>query len=139
MICRRADVAKRLHCDHVSVTRDRFADRLDAATYEDDDEAVSVFESTPADQDCLWLSGRLFRRLTGVAAAYELHTLPMLGGSEPMRLNRPRCESLLDELAFVADRLNDPLAVRTAQVIADYVAIRTRRPAWAGTVTFEGD
>jgi hypothetical protein len=121
------------------VTRDRFGDRLDATTYDDDDETVGVFESTAADQDALWFSGRLFRRLAGVAAAYELHTLPSLGGLEPVRLNRPRCESLLDELAFVADRLNDPLAVKTAQVIADYVAIRTRRPAWAGTVTFEGD
>jgi hypothetical protein len=98
-----------------------------------------MFESNPADHDSLWLSGRLFHRLTGVAAAYELHTLPMLGGSEPARLNRVRCESLLDELAFVADRLNDPLAVKTAQVIADYVAVRTRRPAWDGSVTFEGD
>jgi hypothetical protein len=126
-------------CDDVSVTRDRFADRLDASTYEEDDETVGVFESSPAEQDSLWLSGRLFHRLTGVAEAYELHTLPMLGGSEPVRLDRLRCESLLDELAFVADRLNDPLAVQTAQVIADYVAMRTRRPARAGSVTFEGD
>jgi hypothetical protein len=124
-----------LDCDDVFVTRDEFADRLDASTYEDDDETVGVFETSPAEQDSLWL----FHRLTGVAAAYELHTLPMLGGSEPVRLDRLRCESLLDELAFVADRLNDPLAVKTAQVIADYVAIRTRRPAWAGQVTFEGD
>jgi hypothetical protein len=121
------------------VTRDRFADRLDASTYEDDDETVGVFESSPAEQDSLWLSGRLFHRLTGVAAAYALRTLPMLGGSESVRLDRLRCESLLDELAFVADRLNDPLAVKTAQVIADYVAIRTRRPARAGSVTFAGD
>jgi hypothetical protein len=128
-----------LDCDDVTVTRDRFADRLDASIYEDDDETVGVFESSPAEQDSLWLSGRLVHRLTGVAAAYELHTLPMLGGSEPVRLDRLRCESLLDELAFVADRLNDPLAVQTAQVIADYVAIRTRRPEWVGPVTFEGD
>ena len=53
------------------MTSDRFADQLDAATYEDDDETLGVFESTPADQDCLWLSGRLFRCLAGVAAAYE--------------------------------------------------------------------
>ena len=131
--------SQRFGCDDVSVRRDRFADRLDASTYEEDDQTVGVFESDPAEQDSLWLSGRLFHRLTGVAAVYELHTLPMIGGCEPVRLDRLRCESLLDELAFVADRLNDPLAVKTAQVIADYVAIRTRRPAWAGSVTFEGD
>lgn len=121
------------------MTRDRFADRLDAATYQDDDETVGVFEADPEEEDALWLSGRLFHRLTGVAAAYDLHTLPMLGGSEPVQLNRQRCESLLDELAFVAERLNDPLAITTAQTVADYVAVRTQRPVWDGSVTFEGE
>jgi hypothetical protein len=121
------------------VTPDRYADRLDAATYEDDDDTVGIFESSPEEPDSLWLSGRLFNRLTGVAAAYDLHTLPMLGGPEAEQLNRPRCESLLDELAFVADRLNDPLAVQTAQAISDYVATRLGRPEWSGSITVEGD
>jgi hypothetical protein len=125
--------------DDGAVTPDRFADRLDAATYEHDDEVVGVFESDPKDEDSLWLSARLFRRLTGVATAYELHTLPMLGGSEPVRLNQQRCDSLLDELTFVAERLDDPLAASTAQAIADYVATRARRQGWDGAVTFEGD
>jgi hypothetical protein len=121
------------------VTEDRFADRLDAATYENDDGVVGVFEETAADPDALWLSEQLFHRLTTVASAYQLHTLPMLGGLEPMQLNRLRCESLLDELAFVAERLNDPLATATAQAISDYVVVRTRRPAWEGSITIEGD
>lgn len=83
---------------------DRFDDRLDAATYEDD-EVVGVFESDPGESDSLWLSERLFCRLTAVANGYELHTPPMLGGSDPVRLNQQRCQSLLDELAFVAERL----------------------------------
>jgi hypothetical protein len=53
---------------------------------------------------------RLFRCLTNVAATPELHTFPRLGGLEPVRLNRVRCELLLDEFAFAADRFNDPLA-----------------------------
>jgi hypothetical protein len=118
---------------------DRFADRLNAATYEVDDDVVGVFESDPGEVGALWLSGRLFRRLAVVAAAYELHTLPMLGGPEPIRLNKTQCQSLLDGLAFVADRLNDPLAVSTAQAITDYVAGWTRRPAWDGSLTIEGD
>ena len=65
------------------MTGDRFADRLDAATYLDDDETVGVWEVSAEDSDALWLSGRLFRRLTTVAAAYRLHALPMLGGSAP--------------------------------------------------------
>ncbi|MEV0291845.1 hypothetical protein AB0H36_47675 [Kribbella sp. NPDC050820] len=118
---------------------DRYADRLDAATYEDDDDTVGIFESSPNEPDSLWLSGRLFNRLTRVAAGYDLHTLPMLGGLEAEQLNRPRCEALLDDLAFVADRLNDPLALQTAQAISDYVAVRLGRPGWGGSITFEDD
>ena len=77
--------------DDVLVTLDRFADRLDPATYDDDDGTVGVFESDRGDEDSLWISERLFRRLTSVASGYELHTLPMLGGSDPVRLNGKRC------------------------------------------------
>lgn len=105
----------------------------------DDDEVVGVFEIDSSDADALWLSARLFRRLTGVASAYELHSLPLLGGSEPVLLNRARCESVLDELAFVAERLDDQLAVEMAQALTNYLAARTHRPTWDGTVTFEGD
>lgn len=121
------------------VTPDRFADRLDPATYANDDGHVGVFESDPAEEDSLWISERLFQRLAAVATAYELHTLPMLGGSDPVTLSRARCESLLDELAFVADRLDDPLAASTAQGIQGYVAARIHRPLWDGAVTFEGE
>ena len=121
------------------MSEDRYSDRLDASTYEDDDGTVGIFEVIPSEPDSLWLSERLFHRLTGVAAAYELHTLSLLRALDDDRLNRARCESLLDELAFVADRLNDPLAVRTAQAISDYVAARLRRPMWDGLITFQGD
>lgn len=82
---------------------DRFADRLDAEMF-GSDAVVGVFESEPSEADALWLSERLFARLVMVARAYELHTLPLLGGSNAVRLSRPQCESLFDELAFVADR-----------------------------------
>lgn len=119
------------------VTEDRYSDRLDPSTYEGDDGIVGIFEVSPTEPDSLWLSERLFNRLTGVAVAYELHTLAMLRALDDDRLNRARCESLLDELAFVADRLNDPLAVGTAQAISDYVAARLRRPMWDGLITFQ--
>lgn len=119
--------------------QDRFANRLDPATYADDDEVVGVFESDASEPDALWLSARLFRRLTGVARAYELHALPLLDDPDPVILNRARCEAVVDEIEFVAERLDDPLAIGMAQSIADYLAVRTGRSAWDGTVTFEGD
>lgn len=117
----------------------QFADRLEAETYRDDDGLVGMYEFLPSDGDALWLSERLFRRVTQVAAAYELHTLPLLGGSDPVTLSRPMCASIVDELEFVADRLNDPLAHRTAQALTDFMGIRLRRPGWEGSVTVEGD
>ena len=117
---------------------DRFADRLDPATYEDDDEVVGVFESDPSEADALWLSARLSRRLTGVARAYELHALPLLDDPDQVRLNRARCEAVLDEIEFVAQRLDDPVALAMAQSIPDYLTVRTRRAGWDGPVTFEG-
>jgi hypothetical protein len=120
------------------VTSDRFADRLDAATYEHD-EVVGVYETTPDDKDSLLLSERLVQRLARIAAAYELHTLPMIGGSDPAVLNRQRCQALVDELVFVAERLDDPVAITTAQTIQDYVAARLRRPGWSGDVTVDGN
>ena len=120
------------------MTSDRFADRLDPATYQDD-EVVGVYENTPDDADSLWLSERLVQRLALTAAAYELHTLPMLSSADPVQLNQQRCASLLDELAFVAELLDDPLAATAAQAIQDYVAIRVRRPGWTGDVTFDGN
>lgn len=126
-------------CHDAPVSTDRFADRLDPATYVDDDEVVGVYESDPSEADALWLSARLFRRLTGVARAYELHALPLLDDPDPVRLNRARCEAVLDEIAFVAERLDDQVAIGMAQSIADYLSARTRRPTWDGPVTFEGD
>lgn len=120
------------------MTADRFADRLDAATYEHD-EVVGIYESMPDDRDSLWLSERLVQRLARIAAGYELHTLPMIGGPDEVKLNKQRCQALVDELAFVADRLDDAPAITTAQAIQDYVALRLRRPAWTGYITFDGN
>lgn len=120
------------------MTDDRFADRLDAATYAHDDEIVRVFQRTAEDPDALCLSGKLFHRLTSVASAYRLPILALLGGSDPMTLNSPLCASLLDELAFVAERLNDPLVVAMVQTMSEYVATRAQQSVPQGTITIDG-
>lgn len=84
-------------------------------------------------------SERVFRRLTYVARAYELHAVPLLDDPSPVRLNRARCEAVVDEIAFVAERLDDPVAAGAAQLITNYLAVRLRRPSWDGTVTIDGD
>ena len=116
----------------------RFADRMTASTYADDPVA-GIFEVDPGEKDALWIPERLFLRVSRIAAAYELHTLPLLGGSDPVRLGRLQCDLLLDELAFVADRLHDPLATGVARSVSGYLASRLHRPAWDGFVTVEGE
>jgi hypothetical protein len=100
------------------VTNERFADRLDAATYEDDP-TVGIYRADPDEPSSLWVPERLFARLVLVARAYNLHTLPLLGGSEPVSLNRPMIGSLVDELDFVRQRLDDGLAAAWAVQIAE--------------------
>lgn len=121
------------------MTTDRYADRLDPATFADDDGVVGVFESDPSEADGLWFSDRLFRRLVLIATGYELHTLPLLGGSAPVRLTRAMCESLADEVAFVAERVDGAPTIQTAQRLTDYIAARLRRPSWDGPLTIESD
>jgi hypothetical protein len=120
------------------VSNDRFADRLDAKRFADDP-IVEMHEHGPADADALCISERLFARLAAVATGYELHTLPMLGGADPVTLNRTRCASLLAEVVFVAERLNDPLIHEVAQAVQDYITRRTNNPLWDGGITVEGE
>ncbi|MET0915624.1 MAG: hypothetical protein ABWY81_05440 [Jiangellaceae bacterium] len=46
---------------------------------------------------------------------------------------------MVDEVTFIAERLDDPVAAGAAQSITIYVAARLRRPSWDGTVTIDGD
>ncbi len=49
-----------------------------------------------------------------------------------MTLSRPMCASVVDELEFLIDRLNDPLVHEVAQAVTDFMTIRLRRPSWEG-------
>jgi len=100
-----------------TVTGDRFANRLDAATYADDP-VVGVYGKDPGEASSLWVPERLFARLVPLARASGLHTLPLLGGSEPVRLSGPMIGSLVDELDFVRARVDDPLVTTWAKQIA---------------------
>lgn len=115
-----------------------FADRLDPATYADD-VLVGVYESDPGEPDALWLSERLMARLVHAAIGYELHTLPMLAQNEPLTLNRARTESLEHEIAFVGERLDDPVAAQTVMALSAYISERLRRPGWDGPLTFDAE
>jgi hypothetical protein len=85
---------------------DDYSDRLDPSSYADD-VIVALYRESP--DDSFDVPEGVFHRLVYVAKAYELHQLPQLGGSEPVTLYGPMIQTLLDELRFVGERLNDPV------------------------------
>ncbi|MDQ3422670.1 MAG: hypothetical protein M3510_04630 [Actinomycetota bacterium] len=115
---------------------ERYADRFDLRTYTDD-EPVGVFQR-PDDQDAVWLPERLFHRLVAVGSGYDLHLLPLLGGPEPVVLNRQQIQNLRDELALVRAVLAvDPLVTANVTELDDYLLGTLGRPD--ATVTVEGN
>lgn len=112
----------------------RYADRLYAATYEDDP-PVGVYRDDP--NGGVWVPERLFLRITSVARGYSMHLLPLLGGPEPVELTPPMIEEFLDEVAFVADRLNDELVMAWAEVLSAYAA-EALRQVGGGRLVVEG-
>lgn len=58
-----------------------------------------------------WIPERLWERILDLGRAYRLHVLGLLEGQERFELNPPQIESLLDELQFLASRVNDDLVL----------------------------
>jgi len=85
---------------------DRFADRLLADTYAGDEGVQLGFGDVSA---AMLVPERLFTRAQCMARAYELHLLPTIDIYSQTRLNRPQCETLLDEIDFIATVSNDEL------------------------------
>jgi hypothetical protein len=120
------------------MTDSRFADRLDGATYQDD-EPVGVFSDDP--ERGVWVSERLWDRIRLLGQAYGLHTLPLLvgeaSGGDGVTLNALQVETLRDELVFVEARANDDLVTHHARAVSDYLAMQLRSPSGEVSVTVE--
>jgi hypothetical protein len=95
---------------------ERFVDRLRTATYEHD-VLTGVFADDP-DQE-VWMPERLFDRLVYVAKGYELHVLSNLQVDDTV-LSRPLIEAFVDEVTFVAERLDDNVLIPWLQRLVDH-------------------
>lgn len=114
----------------------RYADRFEAGTYVDDP-PVGVFVQQD-DPEAVWVPERLFARLACVARGYSLHLLPLLGGHEPVTLNKQQVVNLLDELAFVAEVVpGDVLVTEQVSKLRRYL-LRALTGVPELTVTVEG-
>lgn len=94
---------------------DRFADRLAPETYRSDEpwgislveagRPVDWTESMPDEHDAI--PERIGQRLLALAQAYELHQLSTLEPHAQNRLNSQQAASLVEELDFLFERVND--------------------------------
>lgn len=111
-----------------------FGPVFDPATYAEDP-PVRVFLVEGVD-DGFWLPERLWPRLQGIASAYQLHLLPVLGWSiEPRFLNAQQCLTLLDELEFIATVVDDGLLASAIEGVARQA--RNARGAAKNALGFE--
>jgi hypothetical protein len=86
----------------------QYQDRFDASRYAGD-EAVSLAIDGAPHSEVLTMPERLFSRAQQIAAAYELHLLPVIDYHAEVRLSREQVRRLGDELAFVRSVAADPL------------------------------
>jgi hypothetical protein len=87
----------------------RYADRLDPQTYSHE-EPVALGMASEAPDTWLFVPETVFARLLALGRAYQLHLLgQVLRESQEARLNPLQCAELLDEIAFVAALVSDPV------------------------------
>jgi hypothetical protein len=96
-----------------------FLDRLDASRYAHD-QGVSIGTAEPGGEPSWSLSipERLFSRAQQIAGAYELHLLPGIDYNGRVRLVTSQVETLSHELAFVRERIADPLLAQHLDSLA---------------------
>jgi hypothetical protein len=95
-----------------------FLDRLNPSRYAQDEE-VSIGTAEPGGEPIWALSipERLFSRVQQIASAYELHLLPAIDYNDRVRLMASQVETLCRELAFVRERIADPLLAQHLETL----------------------
>src|SRR4051812_43777915 len=96
-----------------------FLDRLDASRYAQD-EGVLIGTADPGGEPnwALSIPERLFSRAQQIASAYELHLLAAIDYNDRVRLVASQVETLSHELAFVRQRVADPLLTKHLESLA---------------------
>lgn len=112
------------HHQDARPTEMRFSERLDPATYADDEMvefAVVRSAGVPAPIDLTQssqVSERLWHRIMALGTAYALHFPTIIDPTVDTVLNPAQCESLSEELEFLRSLLRDPAAERILATIA---------------------
>jgi len=87
---------------------DRYRDRTDSSTYQRDEPVGVGPEAGDSNYDgWIWIPERLFARMQHIARAYELHVLSRLDPYDRNVLGREQTETLVDEIEFISEILQD--------------------------------
>ena len=86
-----------------------YQDRFDAPRYATDETVSLTLDGASASDGAFTMPERLFSRAQQIAAAYELHLLPVIDCYDETRLSREQIRTLADELAFIRSVVTDPL------------------------------
>ena len=115
---------------------DRFADRLDPATYAQDE---PVGAGTSDDYSgWVYVPDRLFERIQHLARAYDLHVLPGLDPYHRNELDHDRTTGLIEELEFLGDVVNDPPLLKAIEVLRNAASLAARNPLASRMFLIEG-
>lgn len=88
---------------------ERYADRFDSATYEDDPPVGVALVNDGTEEWVAWIPERMWERILALGLAYGLHVLTLLRGRERTELNHPQTQSFLDELQLIGATVEDNL------------------------------
>jgi hypothetical protein len=106
----------------------KYGDRLAAGTRFTTGEGVSVGLVAP-EKEIDWVGdvqGPLFERAQLIAQAYDLHVLPSIEFYDTTTLVRTQAETLIDELTFIENVVNDGVLDSELTILRD-AALRSAR------------
>jgi hypothetical protein len=105
-----------------------YTDRLTAGTEFTSGEGVNVgvLRIGQDVEELGFIQGPLFTRAQRIASAYELHVLPGIDFYAESALVKAQCETLIDELTFIEQVVNDTI-LRGELVVLREAALRVVR------------
>ena len=107
---------------------DRYADRLARDLSEGDDVDVGLKRPHGDVEPAGSVDWLLFLRAAHIAEAYLLHVLPSIDVYGYNELVKAQCETLVDEIAFVSEVVNDDVLREELVVLHDAALTCIRSP-----------
>lgn len=94
----------------MSDNQDKFANRLQASTYQNDTKVhFGIARSQQSPDEWVAVPERVVARLTSMGMAYDLHHVQMIDIYDDTTFKSQQCEKLYAEFEFLAGVIKDPV------------------------------